>query len=211
MLDIEETIRMHFSDEERREGAIFIKDMEHRYLYLNHQLLKVMQYYLGDDYTIDHILGHTDKEIYPQKSYDFCINYDKEVIEKGIPISKFATFKINNVQTLYATVLKIPVFDQGKPVGVLGRKRYLNVFMVDNQTIILSQRELDMLVHVVFGFSFKNIANTLDISLGSVSSYVSRVKDKLKVYTHKELIAKVRKHVLATHIFDYLCKLQDES
>jgi DNA-binding CsgD family transcriptional regulator len=61
----------------------------------------------------------------------------------------------------------------------------------------LTQRELEILSHLVDGKSYKEIANTLFLSLGTVNTYVYHIYSKLNVSSRKEL-----RHKLSVNIPD---------
>lgn len=212
MSNFSQLINKYFSHDLGNDvAAIFYKDTAHRYQYVNDNLLGVMKYYIGEEFTADELIGKTDGDIYPKSMAKFFINFDIDVIQAKIPITRFQCFKIDSKRLIHAVATKIPIFDKDNHViGILGKTRYLNFFKIGGELVILSNRELDILAHVVFGLSFKTIARNLDISVGTVSTYLLRLKDKIGCQTQVEIIELIRKHALSAHVLEYLCRLFDQ-
>lgn len=213
MISIEDIINKHFAhDKDNGVAAIFYKDREYRYQYINDNLIAVMKYYLGNHISVKNLIGHTDYDIFPKPSADFFRSFDNEVFDSGKVITKFETFDIAKTKVIHAVATKIPIYsDDDQLMGVLGKTRYLNYFVIHGVPVILSKRELDILVHLVFGLPMKTIASTLNVSMGSVSKYINRLKEKIDCQSQGEIIQLVRKHTLSAYILDYLCKLEEES
>ena len=210
-MDYEEIIKRHFLQEEIDGAVVFFKDENHRYRYVSDQLLELMAYYLEREVKRDEVINHLDFEIYPYATAKFFVDYDKQVMQSGHSVKKFEEFKLNNTQTIRAVCVKKPFYHNGELKGIMGKTRYLNAFTIQGETVILSPRELDILVHIVFGLPLKQIAARLDISIGTVATYSNRLKLKLGFHSQSDLIKLVQEHVLAGYIFDYLCLLQEET
>jgi DNA-binding CsgD family transcriptional regulator len=205
-------IKKHFSVEKDDDvAAFFYKDLEHRYQYVNENLLTVMRYYLGDTLSADDILEKKDLDIYPDSTSQFFKDFDKEVIHSEKMCTKFQIFELGNNQVIHAIATKIPIFDDNHQIiGILGKTRYLNFFRINGRPVIISQRELDILAHVVFGLPMKKIASNLGISVGSVASYLNRLKLRIHCYSQSDIIKLIRKHALSSYVLEYLCRLEEE-
>ena len=155
-------------------------------------------------------MGAKDIEIYPKETAKFFVGFDKEVFDKSGAVTKFETFEISKNKIIHAVATKIPIYDdKDNLLGILGKTRYLNFFLIHGHAVILSKRELDILVHVVFGLSLKKMAHTLNVSVGSISSYLNRLKEKIDCHSQSEIIHLVRRHSLSAHILEYLCLLEE--
>jgi DNA-binding CsgD family transcriptional regulator len=191
-------------------AAIFYKDLEHRYQYVNDNLLTIMKYYAPDNFNLNDVIGKHDVDLYPLETANYFIKLDLKVISTMKPIKLFEVFQISHNKVIHAVVTKLPIFDHDNNIkGILGKTRFLNYFKLYETPVILSKRELDILAHIVFGMSIKKTAQNLQISLGTVSTYLNRVKNKLRCRTQSDLVRLIRKHTLSDHVLEYLCRIED--
>ena len=70
------------------------------------------------------------------------------------------------------------------------KKHYYFVGESDNETIILTWREVQCMLCLVFGDTAKEAAQTLKLSYRSVEACISRIKRKLACKTKSQLIKK---------------------
>ena len=59
-----------------------------------------------------------------------------------------------------------------------------------SETDALSSREMEVLQALSKGHTYKQIASDLDISLGTVRTYIQRIYEKLHVHSHAEAVMK---------------------
>jgi len=59
-----------------------------------------------------------------------------------------------------------------------------------SETDVLSAREMEVLQGLSKGHAYKQIANNLGISLGTVRTYIQRIYEKLHVHSHAEAVMK---------------------
>lgn len=206
MIDFDALIDSHFGFNPIEHAVYFFKDSHLRYQYVSPTFLSLLSYYFNRPVKAKEILNKTDKDIYPQESAEFFTDFDRRVRDSQTEIKEYESFKINKTQRIFAVARKKTIYYQNTYVGILGKTKYLNIFTINGKMVILSQRELDVLVHIVFGLSIKVIAKHLSISAGSVSTYIMRIKTKLMVDTQLELIALIKEHVLANYAIEYLNK-----
>jgi len=204
----------HFSSDLESDddlSSVFFKDTQHRYQYINDNGFSIMQYYVGDALTRESVIGKKDTDIYPPDTAKFFMDFDKKVMESQKTESLFQIYTISKSKIIYSTAVKVPIKNEnGEVIGLLGRTRYLNYFKIDGRPIILSKRELDIFAHTVFGIPIKQTANNLDLSVGTVSSYLGRLKVKLNYTSQNQIIKLIRRHVLSTHVLEYLCMLTEK-
>ncbi len=209
-MNVSELIDRNFGSDEKEHAVFFFKDATGHYRYVNETLLQLLSHYFNHEVKMSDIINKQDIDIFPEECAEFFVSFDKRVRESRSQVQEYETFKINKTQQIYAVAVKKPIYENGDFIGILGKTRYLNVFTVKGKMVILSQRELDVLVHIVFGISAKQIARTLKISRGSVSTYIMRIKVKLHVETQVQLIEMIQKHVLAAYILKYLSRLMHQ-
>ncbi|RIJ42709.1 LuxR C-terminal-related transcriptional regulator [Pontibacter oryzae] len=88
----------------------------------------------------------------------------------------------------------IETYKGGSVISPLLTSRLLHVFrqnsMAQNALTILTPRENDILKHLVKGYSYKQVATALGISLGTVRSHIENIYSKLGVNSKAEAVAK---------------------
>ncbi len=92
------------------------------------------------------------------------------------------------------------VHSGGAPISASIARKVLDLFKTvappSLPDLHLTQREREILEHLVRGSSYKKIAADLFISLDTVSSHVRHVYEKLHVHSKSEAVAKALKHRL---------------
>ena len=92
------------------------------------------------------------------------------------------------------------VLDGGAPMSPAIARKVLRFFSnhkpPDTEKINLTDRELDVLRALVEGFSYKMIADQLDISIDTVRSHVRHIYKKLQVHSVGEAITKAMRQKL---------------
>lgn len=88
----------------------------------------------------------------------------------------------------------------GSPMSAIIARKVLNLFKTVAPPALpdvnLTQREREVLEHLVKGLNYKMIASELFISLDTVASHVKRIYEKLHVHSKSEAVAKALKHRL---------------
>ena len=86
------------------------------------------------------------------------------------------------------------VRDGGAPMTASVARKVLEVFQHQSSrgknTFELTERELEILSHLVKGMSYKMIANTCGISWHTVNSHCKKIYEKLHVHSATEAVAK---------------------
>ncbi len=199
-------IEKHFPDRQSLLSGISIKDLESRYLYINEHLLEEMKFVNAKDFAIEDIINHKDSEFYEPSIASRFTNFDKEVIKEQKAIIKHVVFQIRSTKTIYSIMEKRPLYHDGELIGVIAKINYLNVFILNDKRVILSKRELDILVHTLFGMPFKYMSRVLDISLGTISTYSQRLRAKLGYDSQLELTKIINHHGLSPYALQYLAE-----
>ena len=88
----------------------------------------------------------------------------------------------------------------GSPMSAIIARKVLSLFKSvappSLPDVNLTQREREVLEHLVKGMNYKTIAQELFISLDTVASHVKHIYDKLHVHSKSEAVAKALKHRL---------------
>jgi DNA-binding NarL/FixJ family response regulator len=88
----------------------------------------------------------------------------------------------------------------GSPMSAIIARKVLNLFKTvappSLPDVNLTQREREVLEHLVLGMNYRMIAQKLFISLDTVASHVKHIYDKLHVHSKSEAVAKALKHKL---------------
>ena len=89
------------------------------------------------------------------------------------------------------------VLDGGAPMSPGIAKKVMNVFSQKNKTapqFKISAREIDILNHLAKGYSYKQIAAALNISINTVRKHCQNIYDKLHVSCGTEAVVKALKY-----------------
>ena len=94
------------------------------------------------------------------------------------------------------------VHSGGSPMSSNIARKVVQTFQVEAaekaarraETETLSGRELEVLQALSKGNTYKQIAVDLDISLGTVRTYIQRIYEKLHVHSHAEAVMKLSRH-----------------
>lgn len=71
---------------------------------------------------------------------------------------------------------------------------------VESEADELSPREKELLDLLARGFLYKEIAEAMNITVGTVNTYIRRIYEKLHVRSRAQAVAKARPHLLAGNI-----------
>ncbi len=202
-------LSLQFANQQYSQTGVFIKNTSHEYQYINETLANVMQKFTGEVSSQSCLLLHKDDAIFPKLIAEDCMDSDKRVYQGERLVKVFETFTLNKKQSKYAVTYKEPIYEGCKIVGLLGKIHYLNVFEINKKEVILSERELVVLTQICFGLSMKEIAHRIGVSVGTVSTYINRIKVKLDVYHHHQLLNVIHQNQLATPMLDYLSDVSE--
>jgi len=111
--------------------------------------------------------GYLVKPVMPMKLLEAI----REIREGGVPMSRTIARKV--VETFRGPPATPAAAAVGDDTGLSGRERQV----------------LEMLVG---GYSYKEIADQLGVKLGTVSTYVQRIYEKLHVHTRREIIERYK-------------------
>lgn len=195
-----------FLDSNKVKEVRFTKDLDRRFTFVNNYFIDIVKFYSGIDIKKENVIGYTGESFLPQKSIAFFNSLEDLVCQEKCLISRFTTFKFN-LHTVSAIASVMPFYDLHVLKGLMGTVRYLNLFHLDGHHVMLSHRELQILVHMAFGFKLKIIASNLGISLGTTASYIAKVKQKLCIQNQKQLLLILKKHALAEHLLDFYFRM----
>jgi DNA-binding CsgD family transcriptional regulator len=184
----------------------FSKDLDGRFQYANQHFCDMIHYFSNQELTKSSLIGKKPEEILPPKAIEVLSKLDEEVIKRQCELSYFTSFNFKK-HTVSIVVSDRPYYRDNQLSGILTIASYLNFFNVDGRSVMLSPRELDVLVHMIFGFTSKVAAKNLNISIGTVVTYIDRIRKKLHVTTQKQLVLLLKQHALGQHILDYFCSL----
>ncbi len=206
--DLQQNLFPH--EQNAKSTAYYMKDNDGRYLFINKPVLQVMRYFVGHHICKQSIIGRADDEIFDDETMRFLQDYDKEILDSPQALERFQTFKISYKLHIYSYALKVPVYSDDKLIGLFGRTQYLNYFTIRGRDVFISKRELDVLVHLVFGLPLKYIAMNLNIKIGSVSTYVTRIKNKLDCDSQIDFVNLVSQRALSCAYLKYLQEMMQE-
>ncbi len=96
--------------------AVFVKDLGGVYLFANHAAREFTG--IGD------IVGRSVREIFRPDEAEAMIASDREVVERGAPITRQYTIRPADGEKRFMEVVKVPILgEDGKPWGVVGISR----------------------------------------------------------------------------------------
>lgn len=201
----------HFFDETKSIKEVrFGKDLENCFLYSNQHFCDMIHFYSGRELTPASLIGQAVSDILPTSATEVLMALDAQAIKKLCKLSYFKKFEFKK-HTISIAITVRPYFNGAQLLGTLTEAQYLNLFMVDGKPVVLSPRELDVLVHMTFGITSKVTASNLDVSIGTVVTYIDRIRKKLNVSNQKQLILLLNQHAIDQHILKYLCGLLDKT
>ena len=111
--------------------------------------------------------GYLVKPVMPMKLLEAI----REIREGGVPMSRTIARKV--VETFRRPSAALAVAPAADDTGLSGRE----------------QQVLELLVG---GYSYKEISDQLGVKLGTVSTYVQRIYEKLHVHTRREIIERYK-------------------
>jgi DNA-binding NarL/FixJ family response regulator len=90
------------------------------------------------------------------------------------------------------------VFNGGAPMTSVVARKVLHMFyhqpVANRQHFDLTERELEILSHLVKGLSYKMIADVCSITFHTVNSHCKKIYEKLHVHSATEAVAKAIEH-----------------
>ena len=168
---------------------VYAKDLNGKYLGMNQALARDLGLNKPEDF-----LGLEDFDM-PFLSQEEAMNLrcnDEKVIKNGSyenfvePVSIYDGTKLNLLS------YKAPLYSRTKKLlGMIGVSLMQSVR--EYQPLTLTDRQVDCLVLLVKGMTFKEIAKTLRLSPRTVEHYIFTIKTKFNCETRSELITKALK------------------
>lgn len=188
----------------------FCTDLQNRFQYANQHFCEIIKFYSGKEFTPETLVGLTVSDALPAKITGILKKLDEDVLQKQCKLTFYSTFEFKK-HTMSIAITVRPYFHEDRLLGTLTQAQYLNLYMIDGEPVVLSPRELDVLVHHTFGITYKVTASNLNISVGTIVTYVDRIRKKLKVQNQKQLLLLLNRHAIDQHILKYLCSILDKS
>lgn len=142
----------------------------------------------------DEVVGSSIVEVFNGNNHviDLVQEENESVIRCKTPKQFYNVLTVKNNIKIELLTTKFPIYDtSGKIYGVLGTSQYIKKFSISKALSLgLSIREIECLNLVLENRSYKQIANTLNLSPRTVEHYVDNIKDKLNCSTKLDLISK---------------------
>lgn len=168
---------------------LYWKDMHGRYMGCNDLMATSLNLSSNRD-----IIDKTDFDLnVAPNEIDFYRSCDERVLEKGIPLQFNDSATLLNKKIEF-NVIKSPLYENKKPVGIIGLSYYVvksdgDIITVDD--VALSLRESQIVRELIRGKYAKEIAQCLGLSTRTVEAHLANIKRKLNVSSKCKLIDKV--------------------
>ncbi len=191
---------------EKSIGYFLVKDPSFRFVTGNEKSREFTQL------SIEAVIGLRDYDLNwlpGGHNADYFNSIDKEVMrqQRAMTNEKEIVLKANSegeVITTVTVVSKRPVLHNGKCLGVALEafnitdsifptlsQQCTQVRPVNPLKNLFSPRELDCIRLLLFGYSYKHIANKLNLSSRTVEGYIEKIKIKLNCHNKQRLIDKL--------------------
>lgn len=182
----------------------FIRDLDGNFTYTNDYFREMLKLFYPEKHVPRRPLeGQNMDDILTPEKLAYIKDFDRKIIETASEHRYMATYKFKH-HTVKYIIIGYPVYQDNriKEISIIGR--YLNLFKINNDIIILSDRELDVLAHITFGYPAKHIAAQLNISTSTVNTHINRIREKLNIKHQCELINLLKEHAIGQHMLNYL-------
>lgn len=188
---------------ENSNNYVLWKDTQHRFLGGNTKSSEMLQHSMQD------YIGFTDDDVNWLEgghAADYFMSVDKQVFSEQRLVTNENEILLKNNQhgelvVRLIMVTKRPILHNGISQGVIleaediSNKLFPSLFKKEifmHQTSgLLSSRETECAQLVLLGYSYKHIANKLNLSARTVEFYVQNMKEKLNCANKQQLIDKL--------------------
>lgn len=123
------------------EDQIFIKDLEHKYIFCNNSFANYAQI------NADNIIGLTDYDIVGKDKAEFYIEKDLQVLKSGKTINYQSIYHYEDGRQVHYETKKSPCLDEnGKIIGVIGISRDITPILKDEMKYKANYARLETLI-----------------------------------------------------------------
>ncbi len=203
-IDFHKLTRHYFTQQQLDAACVFVKDTKGRYQYHNNACSEMLRALKLIPKNQSDYVGANDSAIYGAKTANFFHENDQYVMASGQAQHLFETLHLSPSKRITESTTKIPLYVDGKLYGILGKVRHLNWFYINNEEVLLSERELQILAFTYFGLPAAYTANQLSISSRTVETHLTRVKVKFSVTSKIQLMTILNEPELAAGLVRFL-------
>lgn len=137
------------------------------------------------------------KQIRPELQFMMVTVYeDDDKIFDALSVGASGYLLKKTVPEKILTAIK-ELKEGGSPMSAQIARRLVNQFQnpsINNETEVLSKREMEIIEQLAKGFLYKEIASKLSISVGTVKQHLHRIYEKLHVQNKTEALNKFYKN-----------------
>ncbi len=184
-MSINSLINHYFTPEQQQTCSIFIKDKIGQYQYLNDRTQRFLNVVIGEN-DID-CIGLRDDEIFNAAEAEKIMHYDEKARRSDKIIEQDIDLTVDDGRISKPFIYKQRLNDRFQ-YSVLCCAIHRNFFHIDNQPIILSEREMFVFANWVYGISANDAAKSVGLSASTISTYIDRIKTKLNKRSRMEVL-----------------------
>lgn len=189
-----------FDDDVRATTVITLKNLQQNYLYFNQNHI-----ISAKRFGSSRVVTMNNGPIYPsamiQKLQPLIFS-----VQQGEAYAKleFIELPISDNRFIIATIIakKCSIYQPGDAYS--WQIQGFNFFFINNEFIVLSRREHEIMPFYIFGIKAPEIADVLSLKPSTVASYLNRIKSKFNISHKNELIKLLCQH---QHYINYCCKM----
>ena len=170
----------------RYKNSLYIKDINGNYCYLNAFISHFLDCYLKQTNGV--YLGQHPEAIFNSIDIDTITKIDEQVMREHSLIIKREAYQISQGSLGYFTTYKQPLIIDNQLRGIVAMSVPHNVFVIDDRSVVLSQRETMVFAYWLYGLSAKTTAKFMEISASSIETYIQRIKSKLQIYNKQNAL-----------------------
>ncbi len=183
----------YFTQQQLDSACIYVKDSKGTYRFHNNCCVQMLHALDCIGSSQASFVGASDQSLFGAKVAEPFLRHDEQVMSTGVALSVLESIPLAGYKKILESTIKIPLYIDGKLYGTLGKMVHMNLFFINNNNIILSQREMQVLAHIYFGFSADYISRKLNISSRTVETHFARIKHKFSVTRKIDLIKIINK------------------
>ncbi len=189
---------------------LYFKNCLGQYQFINDVLLHHIQNIKDKNIKFEDVIGEKDNAFFPQNMANIFSTSDEAILTSQRSSKECHTIALHHNHFINEVTYKKPIYHGGNLLGLCGKTVILNQFLFGNNMISFSQREIEVLAFWIFGFTTTAIAKKLKLARTSVGEYQNRIKVKLNIEQHFELIKLIHEHNLMQYFLTFLHQLNQD-
>ncbi len=180
----------------------FVKDANGVLTHISDNFLEILALFTGLYRYREELINRKMEAVLPRTRNQFFTTLHQDTV-MTLQSQHYQTSFHHGAKSIHVAADSQPLFTSGALTHVACCLRYLSLYKIDGKYVFLSHRELQILAGLFIGLSAKVMSQALNISLGTTTTYVNRLKNKMQFYNQVQLLNIILSHGHSVALLNY--------